>query len=144
MINEPQKRSESMLCLNCQEYNFLRCVCVVLHDSDKGNRNNWYSSQSAYFNSVNFYSMSIYLSSTKVVMVQQVVYWIIRRQARFQTPRQTSKRKYQKIFLRRLPLSRFVIKTLRVNEIAMKSFSKICFPGQTVGKRCEKLGSKAD
>ena len=34
--------------------------------------------------------------------------------------------KYEKIFLRRLPLSRFLIKTLRVIKIAMQSFSKIC------------------
>ena len=32
--------------------------------------------------------------------------------------------KIRKVFLRRFPLSRFLAKTLRVNKIAMKSFSK--------------------
>ena len=39
-------------------------------------------------------------------------------------PGQSSKMKYKKIFLRRLPLSRFLAKTLRVNKIAMKKFLK--------------------
>ena len=52
------------------------------------------------------------------------VYWLIRREGSVQTPGQTPKRKYDKIFLRRLPFSRFLAKTLRVNKIAMKSFSK--------------------
>ena len=34
------------------------------------------------------------------------------------------KTKYKKVFLRRFPLSKFLAKTLRVNKIAMKSFSK--------------------
>ena len=32
--------------------------------------------------------------------------------------------KIRKVFLRRYPLSRFLVKTLRVNKIAMKSFLK--------------------
>ena len=52
--------------------------------------------------------------------------WYIRHKAIVQIPGHASKRKYEKIFLRRLPLSRFVAKTLRVNKIARKSFSKIC------------------
>ena len=32
--------------------------------------------------------------------------------------------KIQKVFLRLFPLSRFLVKTLRVNKIAMKSFSR--------------------
>ena len=32
--------------------------------------------------------------------------------------------KIRKVFLRRFPLSRFLAKTLRVNKIAMKNFSK--------------------
>ena len=39
-------------------------------------------------------------------------------------PVQSSKMKYKKIFLRRLPLSRFLAKTLRVNKTAMKKFLK--------------------
>ena len=39
-------------------------------------------------------------------------------------PRSDIKTKYKKIFLRRLPLSRFLAKTLRVNKIAMKTFTK--------------------
>ena len=37
----------------------------------------------------------------------------------------SNKTKYEKLFLRHLPFSRFLAITLRVNKIAMKSFSKI-------------------
>ena len=48
-----------------------------------------------------------------------VVYYLIRRkiQVRHQN-------KIQKVFFPRFPLSRFLAKTLRVNKIAMKNFSK--------------------
>ena len=51
-------------------------------------------------------------------------YWLIRRKARVRIPGQASKRNMKKTFLRRLPLSRFLAKILRVDKIAMKSFSK--------------------
>ena len=35
--------------------------------------------------------------------------------------------KIRKVFLRRFPLSRFLAETLRVNKIAMKSFSNLSF-----------------
>ena len=41
-----------------------------------------------------------------------------------QTPDQTEKRNYEKIFPRRLSLSGFLAKTLRVNKIAMKKLLK--------------------
>ena len=39
-------------------------------------------------------------------------------------PQPRHQNKIRKVFLRRFPLSRFLAKTLRVNKIAMKSFSK--------------------
>ena len=51
--------------------------------------------------------------------------WLISRKAKIRTPGQTSKQKKKKVFLRRLPLSRFLPKILRVNKITMKSFSEI-------------------
>ena len=47
----------------------------------------------------------------------------------YTTPGQISPRTipwHETIFLRHLPLSRFLVKPLRVNNITMKSFSKIC------------------
>ena len=40
-----------------------------------------------------------------------------------------------KIFLRRFPISKLLAKTLRVNRIAMKSFSKICRSDSTLNCR---------
>ena len=40
------------------------------------------------------------------------------------SPRPDIKTKYEKVFLWRFPLSRFLAKILRVNKIAVKSFSK--------------------
>ena len=40
-------------------------------------------------------------------------------------PQARHQNEVQKIFLQRFPLSRYVAKTLRVNKISMKSFSKI-------------------
>ena len=47
------------------------------------------------------------------IILKVNVGWLIRRKAPVQTP-------YMKIFLRQLPLSRYLAKTLRVNRIAMK------------------------
>ena len=48
----------------------------------------------------------------------------------------SKKRNVKKTFLRRLPLSRFLAKTLRVNKIAIKSFSKICTLDSTLNCEC--------
>ena len=55
--------------------------------------------------------------------------------ASVQIPGQSSKWKYEKIFLRQLTHNKFLTKTVRVNKIAMKSFSKIYRPETTFNYR---------
>ena len=45
--------------------------------------------------------------------------WVVRLEA--QDPISPTPMKYEKIFLRRLPLSRFLTKTLRINALAIKN-----------------------
>ena len=69
--------------------------------------------------------------------VAVAVYWLIWYRVVVQTRGQT------KIILRRQPLSRFLVRTLRVNKIVLKSFSKICRSDSTLNCRshhsCKKL-----
>ena len=59
----------------------------------------------------------------EVAVVQQVVYWLIRRKARVRIPGQTSKRNTKSISST-ISSQQISGKTLRINKIAMKTFSK--------------------
>ena len=58
-------------------------------------------------------------------VVQQVVCWLARRKARVRIPGHEPKRNMKKFkFLRRFPLSRFLVKTLRANKPANEKVSQ--------------------
>ena len=59
----------------------------------------------------------------------------IRRKARIRALGQTAKQNIKRVFPRRFPLSRFMAIILRVNNIAMISFSKICHSESTLNCR---------
>ena len=69
---------------------------------------------------------------SEVAMVQYVVCRLIRRKILGSYPRSVIKNEIRKIFLRRVPLSRFLAKTLRVNKPAMKNFFKILLFGGNI------------
>ena len=60
------------------------------------------------------------MKQSVVAVVDKVMFWFITYEALVQTPDQTTNRIYEKIFLQRFPLSRFLAKILRVKKIALK------------------------
>ena len=66
------------------------------------------------------------LSTENLSIAMVSLFWLIRRKARVRIQGQTLKRNIKKkTVLRRIPFSRFLAKTLRVNKPAMKKFLKI-------------------
>ena len=85
----------------------------------------------------NFILHSEYL--LEVAVVWQVVCWLIRRKARVRVTDQTSKQNTKSISSALSSLSRLLVKTLSLNKIAMKSFSKICHSASTLNCRSRHL-----